>query len=82
MACTFLFPLQEKNATNRWAWQTGPASYCQCNGGDTQEAPGCGPGLAGPVMFKTPNRGPGWTGPGAFHTNEALQRRAAKGRPC
>eukprot|EP00971_Amphidinium_carterae_P036613 719604-Amphidinium_carterae.1 len=54
-----------------------------------QEAPCCGLGSSGPVMTKATNRGPGWAGPAvavgngnAFHATKALQRRAAKGRPC
>eukprot|EP00971_Amphidinium_carterae_P100333 1984310-Amphidinium_carterae.1 len=73
----------------RWAWQAGPACSCQSNGGHAQEAPGCGPGFAGPEMIKATSRGPGWTGPVyavgngiAFQAEEALQRRAAKRRPC
>eukprot|EP00971_Amphidinium_carterae_P308369 6128045-Amphidinium_carterae.1 len=89
VANTFLLSLQEGDTTRRWAWQAGPACYCYCNGDHAQEAPGCGPGSAGPVMIEATCRGPGWTGPAfavgngiAFLANEALQRRAAKGRPC
>eukprot|EP00971_Amphidinium_carterae_P292855 5814362-Amphidinium_carterae.1 len=87
VADTFLLLLQERETTGRWAWQAGPACSCQCNGDHAQEAPGRGPGFAGPAKTKATSRGPGWTGPAVAVGNgnaffKALQRRAAKGRPC
>eukprot|EP00971_Amphidinium_carterae_P226577 4494073-Amphidinium_carterae.1 len=79
---SFLLLLKARKTTSRWAWQAGPAYSCRCDGGLAQGATEDGPGYAGPLLFKATNRGPGWAGPFAFHANEALQRRAAKGRPC
>eukprot|EP00971_Amphidinium_carterae_P210218 4170879-Amphidinium_carterae.1 len=79
----------QSKSDGRWAWQAGPSCSCQCDGEFAQEAPYCGLGSSGPVKTKANNRGPGWTGPAvavgnstAFQATKALQRRAAKGRPC
>eukprot|EP00971_Amphidinium_carterae_P341217 6479908-Amphidinium_carterae.1 len=72
---------------SRWFFVVLLSSVCVTT--CAQEAPCCGLGSSGPVKTKAANRGPGWTGPAvavgngiAFLANKALQRRAAKGRPC